>query len=583
MKNSTQQLVNRVKSVAFISLLAVSAQLTAATFYVRPAGDATSWSALAGITPEQIITSNAPEIIGTDTYYFAKGTYVLSSTAIDPLTTLPVSIVATVTTGKIYGGFSGAETTIDLAARAVADKDGNGIVEPWEFSNETIFKGAVPYDDITGSSKRFLILTGGEVNGATLANHYYYGDLVPAAVPFSGAIILGVASSAPPAAQNLDENAGKLILCTIRNIRAGGNGPIMMTNKSSQIDRCLIEECTSAGLIANGGGGAIWMNSHGGKITNSIIRNCEAKLVGGGSGKGGAIWSTSNVESNALVYNCLIHNNSAAGYGSGLRFEGVNGGKTKGGSIINCTILNNLSTIASTTGQVELIFDGVLLVNNIILNEPNKDELRVRDTRNFISNNIYGTLMTGSAALSPGTDMVSGKNITDLKFVRPIFTAGAIGSPGVDFFDKVVYDSIRTANFKIADAQSLAVQTVGALKLPATFPSSDADATPIAIAVTIPTVDMLGVARTTTNTIGAYQFAGASALNTVYSDKQLNVIALQNSILINNQEGKVASLFSASGQLIKRVTLKSNNEIVPVTNGFYIVSVNNRIGKVVVK
>ena len=40
---------------------------------------------------------------------------------------------------SIYGGFAGAETT--TLQRAKSDLDGNGMLEPWEFTNTTKFVG----------------------------------------------------------------------------------------------------------------------------------------------------------------------------------------------------------------------------------------------------------------------------------------------------------------------------------------------------------------------------------------------------------------------------------------------------------
>jgi len=248
MQNSTLKLLHGVKIFTVCLFLGLTSGISAGTYYVRPVGDAASWSALTGITPDQIITSNSPEVDSLSTYYFAKGTYVLTASKIDPVSSLPVQVAPKLTTGKIYGGFSGAETTIDLAARVLEDKDGNGIVEPWEFKNESVFKGAVPASDITGASKRMLTVTGGEVNGVTFYDFYYFGDLLPIATAYAGAIILGTVSTYPSLASDVPGNAGKLTCCTVRKIKAGGMGPVMVTNQYSVIDKCLFEECSTEGL-----------------------------------------------------------------------------------------------------------------------------------------------------------------------------------------------------------------------------------------------------------------------------------------------------------------------------------------------
>jgi hypothetical protein len=101
MKISIQQLLNGVKIYALILMFGIVTGVSAGVYYVRPAGDTSSWGSLTGINANQIITSNAPVIDTISTYYFAKGTYVLTATAIDPETTLPVQITPKLTTGKI--------------------------------------------------------------------------------------------------------------------------------------------------------------------------------------------------------------------------------------------------------------------------------------------------------------------------------------------------------------------------------------------------------------------------------------------------------------------------------------------------
>ena len=591
MKNSTKLLFKGVKVLTLSMLLGMTSGIAAETYYVRPEGDATSWSAMTGVTPQQIITSNAPVIDTVSTYYFAKGTYVL--TASKEVDGLPVPISPRLTTGKIYGGFSGAETAIDLAAREIEDKDMNGIVEPWEFKNETVFKGAVPANDIAGSNLRLIVVTGGEVNGVTFNDCFYKLEVTSGTetVVQSGAIVLGKATVRPQLADDMDEYAGKLTLSTVRKIIVAGVGPVMLTNKNSQVDQCLIEECVALGGEKNTGGGAIWMNALGGKVTNSVIRNCESRLGNVGTGKAGAIWAqhpsydyrSDAPDCTTLIYNCLIHNNSASAYGAAVRVEGKNGGKTKAASVINCTILNNY-TPTTGTGSLEMIFDGCLAVNNIVLNADDCFEQRVQAARHFVSNTIYGSI-TGQTTYSPGTDMVAEKNISDMRFVKPLYYVGAVGSEGGIDYDEEVFDSIRTANFRISSAESPAVTTPGALTLPATFPSSEAlaDPTPIPVVGSIPATDMLGVSRATSNTLGAYQYVPVSGFSNARIEQTLSVISLPNAVLVNNQQGKEIVFYSSSGQLIHKQLLKSNNEIISLNSGFYVVAVDKLKAKVIVK
>lgn len=217
------------------------------SYYIRPSGDSQSWINMSDIVPEQIISSNTPGITPGYTYYFAKGNYTKSGISL--------------TSGNIYGGFKGDESEIDLSSRELSDRDGNGIVESWEFTNETIFSGTAPFLGTGSTTNRLLTVTGGEVNGVTLQDHFYNADTG------SGTIILGAVSSNPTLDLDIYSNAGRMINCTVKKIKAF-KGPVMLTNKSSSIDGCLIEECVST---SSAGTAAVFMNLLGGKVSNSGI------------------------------------------------------------------------------------------------------------------------------------------------------------------------------------------------------------------------------------------------------------------------------------------------------------------------
>jgi len=579
MKTSTQHFFKGRNLMISLLLLAATGALTAGTYYVRPVGDATSWTSLTGITPAQIITSNAPEIDTVSTYYFAKGTFVLTASKIDPETSLPVQITPRLTTGKIFGGFSGNETTIDLSARLLEDKDENGIVEPWEFVNETVLRGAVPANDLFGSAKRMLTVTGGEVNGVTFFDFYYFGDLLPTATAYSGAIILGFVSSNPPLESDVPANAGKMLYCTVRKIKAGGMGPIMITNQYSIVDNCLFEECSTEGLSANGGGGAIIMNALGGRVQNSVFRNNEAKSNASNAGRGGAIYVNTNqfisTQNNAIIENCLFYNNTAANWGGAIRADAV--ANNRGVQIINCTMVNN-STNGTGVASVELIQSG-LIVNSIVLDD-NKDEIRLHSANNFTASNILGTL-NGMTA-SPGTDMITGKNTSDISFVRPTTFVGAIGSPDGDFFDENDYNEIRKANFKIGSAESPAVTTPALSVLPSAY---TANSSILIVNTSISTKDLMGIERTGgafPRTLGAYQFTSTTDIKNP-GTLSLQAYSVNGSIVISGLEGSVASVFDASGILHKSVLINSNNVSIKVPDGFYIIKSNNKAVKVIVK
>jgi len=522
------------------------------TYYIRPSGDNTSWQNLTGINPDQIITSSLPGITGTNTYYFAKGTYTKSLIAM--------------TTGKLYGGFKGDETSIDLAARALSDKDGNGIIEPWELTNETVITGTNPLSGAV-SGNRLVTVTGGELNGITFQDQYYNA---------AGAILLGAVTSAPTAAQDILSNAGKMINCTVKKIKTTSSAPIMTTNQYSLIDGCLIEECSATG--ATGAVGAVYMNLLGGKISNTVIRNNAALNAGAYAG---AIRTSAltDADMNAIVENCVIYNNTSGGAGGAIRGEAR--ANKRGIQIVNCTLVNNKSTTAAVA-SVDLISSG-LIVNSIVVDDP-LNEIRANTTNNYVSNCAIGELATPTTNYYPNTDVITDKTANDFGFVRSTTFAGAM-MPGDAGFDQAKYDEIRTANYKVIETYSVAISTPSLKTLPANYQIAGTGAT-IDITTTIPIKDIVGTSRPINNaakevTLGAYQYSTATGLHNIIN--KYKVFGANASIVISGAEGKNAMLYSISGQLIENVKITSNQMNIPSNKGFYLVSVSGEKSKVVVR
>jgi predicted outer membrane repeat protein len=533
-------------------LLAIGS-LQATTYYVRPDGDNTSWTNL-GIDAGLIITSSTPTIDGTNTYYFAKGTYTKSAVAI--------------TTGKLYGGFSGGETTIDLAARALSDKDANGIIEPWEFTNETVITGANPISG-SASSSRLITVTGGEINGFTLQDQFSSN---------TGVITLGSVTSSPTAAMDIEANGGKMINCIVKKLKSSSSAPIMTTNQYSLIDACLIEECGST-LTSASATGAVFMNAVGGKISNSVIRNNAAV---GGTGVNGAIRATSlsSSDMNAIVVNCVIHNNTSGGYGGAIRADAQS--NKRGIQVVNCTIVNNKST-AATTSSVDLINSG-LIVNSIVVDDP-KDEIRPNNNNHYVSNNAYGSMLLSSVTAYPNTNMVSGKTATDFNFTSYSTYVGAM-QPGAADFNQTTYDAIRASNFKITAKTSAAVSAIGLKSLPSSYTVGGLGVTTVNLTATIPTTDLTGKTRNTLYNfdLGAYQFSDASTrITTTNQINNSNIFAFGNEISVLNAKGLLVSVFSVTGQIIESINVTSDNLSVAVEKGIYIVKAGSQISKVIVK
>lgn len=446
-------------------------------YYVRPSANLTAW---ANFPSDQIISADliSAAIDPTYTYYLAPGTYTATTLSI--------------TTGKIYGGFSGNETSIDLNARAISDKDGNGIVEPWEFTNEAIITTstatyAFTQTGISSGSRMVTIQgSGGELNGVTITDLNF--------LTYAGPICLGLPSGTPTAANNVSGNEGILRLCTVKRIKSA-IGIVMSTNKYSVIDRCLIESNVITGTNT---GGAVFMNLCGGKLTGSVVRNNSAAAA---TGRAGGVFANSlaSTDMDAIVENSIIYNNYAGANGGAIRGEAQSG--KRGIQIVNCTVVNNQTATATTSvGSVEFINNG-LIANSIIVGDPSA-EIRPNNANNYLLNNIYGEYASSAGAIN-GSGNVTGKVTSNLNFKNPTSFYGVMIPDYTTPYDAAKYDEIRKANFFITSASSPAVTTAGASSLGTSYTVSS---TTTSISETVPTTDAYNTTRSGNITIGAYQF-----------------------------------------------------------------------------
>jgi len=525
---------------------------TLTSYYIRPSGDSQSWIYMSDILPQQIITASNITVSPSNTYYLAKGVYTKSGISL--------------TGGNIYGGFKGDETEINLSSRELSDRDGNGIVEPWEFKNETIINGTAPFSGIGSTTDRFLTVTGGEINGVTLQNHHFNSDTN------SGTIILGAVSSTPILAMDIYSNAGRMINCTVKKIKAF-KGPVMLTNKSSIIDGCLIEECIST---STSGTAAVFMNLLGGKVSNSVLRN----NYNNGS-LGGAVFANSlaSTDMNAIVENCVLYNNTAK-YGGAIRGEART--DKRGIQIVNCTVANNQSTTASVA-SVDLIGGG-LIVNSIVLDDT-QNEIRANTSNHYLSNNVFSALGLGSGVTAyPNTDMLSGKTVADFDFISPTTFQGSIITGDANF-DQTKYDAIRTANYKINPSNANRLSISGLKVLPSSY-LVGGTGTSVPLTANIPTMDINGVSRPISSTgnisLGAYQYDDLNSLTSEIRPSVL-VYPINEGIRICGAEGYKVSVYAISGQLVKSTIILSTNTDIALPKGFFILTVGSDRIKIRVK
>jgi hypothetical protein len=115
------------------------------------------------------------------------------------------------------------------------------------------------------------------------------------------------------------------------------------------------------------------------------------------------------------------------------------------------------------------------------------------------------------------------------------------------------------------------------MRLKATSPAKAAGTD---LLTTVPK-DFNGFTRTAKD-LGALAYGTVASVKSI-SENKLSVYTTKNNIVVNNQMGQIAQVYSLSGQLVKTAVLQSDKESISVNNGFYIIRINSLVSKVLVK
>jgi len=406
-------------------LISVCTQVQAKSYYIRISTNTSDWS---NITADNVNSFIVDYISGTDisatlngylasdSIWLAKGTYTISATV------LPKSGMI------IRGGFAGTESTIQ--ARNKSDLDGNGLVEPWEFTNATEIIPA------SGSGIGYYGLnfsaTNATVDGLILKNFNITSGSANVVRLFAGATGSVFKNSI------VKDN-------TVSFSTSVTNGAICAL--TGTIQTCLIQ----SNLIAVTGGA---YSSQGGGLqltgTTSVAIGCvicgnKLSNVDNTKCKGGGAF----INTGAKLINCVIYNNEAQGQGGGIYSN------NNTCEILNCTVAKNKSGL---TGGGLYINGGIANLNNSIFwgNIRGSSADDIQTAANTANSNYmaYGAIGTGSFSASPlytktltsGTtadNSADGTGTLAPKFLNP---TTAVGVPT----DGTTTTAMTTANFQLA-------------------------------------------------------------------------------------------------------------------------------------
>lgn len=315
---------------ALLCATLLSTQAADRHVYVKLYADDTAWTHVTADDNQVIITLPEgstdfaahvlPQLQAGDEVWVAKGVYENTATL-----TLMDNAEKGWTWGNItlYGGFAGTETEVNQ--RAVEDKDGNGLAEPWELVNETNFKGKGNDAENASGFQLVHLGTGAVMDGVTLSDNYY---------------------KANQAAGGVVEKEALLRNCILRDLTAEGTGTVNgggLYVTAGCIESCLFEGCEATGSSTSFGGALLIYgmsdnvpDTPTGYMRNSVIRNCSSTAP---TGRGGAVFGKGGV----IIENCVMYNNFASTNGSAFYFHKVGDNSSHVNRVIGCTMVNNQS------------------------------------------------------------------------------------------------------------------------------------------------------------------------------------------------------------------------------------------------
>ena len=552
------------------------ANLSAKTIHyvkVNGTGNGTSWDSASGNIQDMI--DNAEP---SDEVWVAAGNYVPTKQTINGNELSKTFLLKNGV--HLYGGFAGNEANID--ARAKSDKDGNGKIESWEFTNETTLNGV-----LDGTTDVWEILSVNtnlwwrwRVSGSSNRSNRVVTCMEDVVIEthfdgftVSGGMDNGIYTLGNTMIQNCNvcynigssrafyNKIGTVTDCYIyRNDRAG------LENISGTVSNSTIDSNSNySTMIANAGGGVV---NEEGEIINCVITNNCAVIFYTGSNSpvanqacyGGGIYNIKG-----KIDRCFVANNSVYAYssatGGGMMYTLANGGGiySQSGVISNSCVVNNKVTAESARGSNYASPLGGGIGCGAI------------GTNTFEKAIIYNTTMVNNSR--SGSNNASDYNSGGIEY-NCITTPSDIG----DIF-VLPTSFIGTAATEAQKAELL--QANWRLKPSPQY--IDAGSTDNLPEWVINGTDLAGNPRIHNGRIdvGAYEYNGSgSSIASPLSDSDLFYIDREGTLYIQNWESNTkVRLFDISGKLLSEVILTSVNESIALPQrGLYIIELqsNNR-------
>jgi hypothetical protein len=554
----------------FISI-AIFTVANATTFYVdningNDANDGLTWAtSLKSITGAIAKAKTAPYDVTVDDIFVKGGNY---------LTSAKIAVEY----DNLYGGFAGTETSPDQ--RQLEDKDGNGIVEPWEFKYPSVITSTF---DATGSYAFYVSNTTNTFktafNGFTISQS---GIVKPNDNTKTYQVLKMMSANAILQNMIIDNcNVQFPSVSTTTTI----NG-IVVDVAGGLVKNCLIEKNTIYIGFVNGSNTGIGpiLQILKGTIDGCVFRNNKVtfQAVGPAATAGatysiqGAIISfrTSSVGTDVCLNNSLIYNNEAAYDNNAANITGNqwaavanNGGLIKIGyvgtpaatdTVVGCVIANNKMTnlggytlyVNSSTTKFTNIFNNVLWGN---INESGAKNLYMLSSFATGTSNIGYCLNNCTSASGP-TNTANGwiaNNLTDLSLTNTDAKGPQFKSPtGIIGVNRVAgsTDSIAIAhaNWQLNQGSYLIGKGV---------------------TLTTRTKDFSGNTFSTSRSIGAYDYNGPSGISNPIIKSDIVNVGIQK---ITCNTGGTIYVFNTTGKSMLNKKVQPGDEI-KIQSGLYLI------------
>lgn len=539
--------------------------------------DGLSWgTALKSITGAIAKAKTAPYDTSVDDVFVKGGNY-------------PTGSKISVEYDNVYGGFEGIETSI--SQRPLEDKDGNGIIEPWEFkfpskitsTFDATGSSAVSVSNITNSFKNTF-------NGFTITQT---GTVRPNDNTKTYQIIKMWSSNA--ILENVIIHNCDVQFPTIPTSSLNG---VIMDVIAGVVKNCLIEKNTVYVGFASGATTTVGpiVQIQKGLIDGCVFRNNKVTFQAVGAAPSalatysiqGAIISlkTTTTGTDVTLNNTLIYNNeanydnnaanitgnqwAAVGNNGALIKMGYVGTPTASDSIVGCVIANNkITNMGGSTLYVNSSatkFTNV--INNVLWN--NKNELGDKNMFTLSgfatgANNIGWVINNAYTAAGPANAANGwiGNNLNDLNALNA-------DAKGPNFKAPTTFQGVNRIS---GSADSIAIAHANW--------QLNAGSYLIAKGFTIDgrKKDISGVLFATTRVIGAYEYVTLSAVNQIQENVQ--IVTFKNGKLISKINGTL-QVYNTLGKLQFSRTVNEGDETA-LTTGVYILKATNQDGNYIQK